>query len=143
MSILHKGEDQIRKAIEEGQFDNLPGKGKPLNLDENPLEDPELRLAHKTLHEGGYTLPWIEKGQEIDDRLEKGRQSLRRAWLWRQEPHQNLGAADAEWKRAEARFREEIGVINELIFRYNLEAPLLQLQRFPLNVEKEVLKITG
>ena len=25
-------DEQIRKAMEEGQFDNLPGKGKPLPL---------------------------------------------------------------------------------------------------------------
>ena len=30
------GRKQIREAIEDGKFDNLPGKGKPLDLSENP-----------------------------------------------------------------------------------------------------------
>jgi len=33
----------IRRAIEEGQFDDLPGKGKPLRLDEDPNSDPAWR----------------------------------------------------------------------------------------------------
>ncbi len=27
-------DDPIKKAMQDGQFDDLPGKGKPLNLDE-------------------------------------------------------------------------------------------------------------
>ncbi len=29
-------EEKIRAAMEAGAFNNLPGKGKPLNLEENP-----------------------------------------------------------------------------------------------------------
>jgi len=54
-------EEQIRRAIEEGKFDNLPGKGKPLNLEQNPFEDPEWRLANHVLITSGFSLPWIEK----------------------------------------------------------------------------------
>ncbi len=31
----------IQQAIQDGAFENLPGKGKPLNLDDNPHVDPE------------------------------------------------------------------------------------------------------
>ena len=40
-------EEQIRRAIQEGKFDDLPGKGKPLKLDENPFEESEWRMANK------------------------------------------------------------------------------------------------
>ncbi|MGZ3629064.1 MAG: DnaJ family domain-containing protein, partial [Ktedonobacteraceae bacterium] len=30
-------EEQIHQAQSRGEFDNLPGSGKPLNLDENPF----------------------------------------------------------------------------------------------------------
>ena len=39
-------EEIIRRAIQEGKFDDLPGKGEPLQLDDNPHEDPEWRAAH-------------------------------------------------------------------------------------------------
>jgi len=32
MSIEKFVEEQVRKAIEAGEFDNLPGKGKPIDL---------------------------------------------------------------------------------------------------------------
>ena len=53
-------DEQIRQAIARGDFDNLPGKGKPLDLSENPHEDPGWRMAYRILKENGYTLPWIE-----------------------------------------------------------------------------------
>ena len=39
-------EEQLRKAREEGKFDNLRGHGQPLDLSENPFEDPTWRLAN-------------------------------------------------------------------------------------------------
>ncbi len=57
-------EDHIRRAIEEGKFDDLPGKGKPLKLEDDPFVDPEWRLAHHMLRCSGFSLPWIERRQE-------------------------------------------------------------------------------
>ena len=37
----------MREAIENGEFDNLPGKGEPIDLSENPFEDPDLRVVHR------------------------------------------------------------------------------------------------
>ena len=46
-------EKRIRAAQEEGQFDNLPGKGKPLNLDEDSSVPEDLRLMFKILRNAG------------------------------------------------------------------------------------------
>jgi DnaJ homolog subfamily C member 28 len=73
-------DDAIEKAMREGKFDDLPGKGKPLSLDENPHEDPDWRLAHHVLKNGGFSLPWIETRKEIEDETGRARQALRRAW---------------------------------------------------------------
>ncbi|WP_068271263.1 DUF1992 domain-containing protein [Aldersonia kunmingensis] len=40
----------IREATERGEFDNLPGKGKPLNLPEN--DDPNWWIKKKLEHDG-------------------------------------------------------------------------------------------
>ena len=42
-------EERIREAQSEGMFDNLPGKGRPLNLDEDNGVPEDLRLAYKVL----------------------------------------------------------------------------------------------
>ena len=42
-------EKRLREAIENGEFDNLPGKGEAIDLIENPFEDPDLRVVHPLL----------------------------------------------------------------------------------------------
>ncbi|MGQ4667213.1 J-domain-containing protein [Metabacillus halosaccharovorans] len=42
-------EDKIKKAIQEGESDNLPGQGKPLKLDDLSHIPQELRVAYKVL----------------------------------------------------------------------------------------------
>ena len=77
-------EEIIRRAIQEGKFDDLPGKGKPLQLDQTPHEDPEWRAAHYILKTGGFSLPWIESLNEIESNLLNARSDLSQAWMWRQ-----------------------------------------------------------
>src|SRR4030095_7441387 len=42
-------EERIREAQSEGVFDNLPGKGRPLNLDDDSGVPEDLRLTYKVL----------------------------------------------------------------------------------------------
>jgi hypothetical protein len=42
-------ENRILEAIEAGEFDNLRGKGQPLNLEEDSHIPSELRMAYKIL----------------------------------------------------------------------------------------------
>jgi len=42
-------EERIKAAQQEGAFDNLPGKGKPLNLDDDAGIPEDLRLTFKIL----------------------------------------------------------------------------------------------
>lgn len=51
----HIVEDKIKEAIENGEFNNLPGKGKPLNLKEDLQGlSPEIRRAYRILKQAGY-----------------------------------------------------------------------------------------
>ena len=76
-------EDRIRRAQEEGLFDNLSGKGKPFRLDQNPHEDPDWSLAYHMLRSSGYTLPWIEELREIESELGKVREAINDVRKWR------------------------------------------------------------
>jgi hypothetical protein len=53
-------EERIQKAQEEGVFDNLPGKGKPLQLEDDSGIPQDLRLTFKVL-KNAHCLP-IEMG---------------------------------------------------------------------------------
>lgn len=140
-------EEHIRKAIEAGKFDNLPGKGKPLRLDNNPHEDPEWRLAHHILREGGFTLPWIETLREIEADFEDACAVLARTWAWRQSAiaglQQPLSQVEWEWRRAKEVFCERIAAINKRIFSYNLEVPTTRFQKLPLIADREIARLTA
>jgi len=58
-------EERIRKAQEEGEFDDLPGEGKPLNLDELNGVAEDLRLAYKILKNADCKPPELEIHEEI------------------------------------------------------------------------------
>lgn len=137
-------EEQIRQAIARGDFDNLPGKGKPLDLSENPHEDPGWRLAYRLLKENGYTLPWIETRQNIELDYEKALKSLQQSWDWRKNAagRRGLVHAEREWQQALQNFREQMFKLNRRIRDYNLEIPSNQFQRRLINIEQEIANIT-
>lgn len=58
-------EQRIQKARQEGVFDNLPGAGKPLALEEDGHIPEDLRLAYKILKNAGCLPPEIELRKEI------------------------------------------------------------------------------
>lgn len=58
-------EEKIREAVNNGEFDNLPGKGKPLDLtDDMPGLSPELKMAYKVLKNAGYLSDTEETDKE-------------------------------------------------------------------------------
>ena len=58
-------ERHIREAQERGEFDNLPGAGMPLALDDDALVPEELRAAYRILKNAGFVPPEIEAHCEI------------------------------------------------------------------------------
>ncbi|MBI3949099.1 MAG: DUF1992 domain-containing protein [Acidobacteria bacterium] len=59
-------ERKIVEAIDRGEFDNLPGKGKPLSLSQDPLESPDQRLANKILNNAGVAPVEVSLRRELD-----------------------------------------------------------------------------
>jgi hypothetical protein len=58
-------EERIREAIERGEFDDLPGKGKPLDLEDDSHLPPDLRMAYKILKNADCLPPELELRKEI------------------------------------------------------------------------------
>jgi hypothetical protein len=66
MDFLNKiVEERIRQAQDEGEFDNLPGKGKPLQLDDDLGIPEDLRLAYKVLKNANCLPIEMELRKEI------------------------------------------------------------------------------
>jgi hypothetical protein len=59
-------ERRIAEAIARGEFDDLPGSGRPLALDDDPLVPEEQRVAHRILKNAGYIPPELEQISEVN-----------------------------------------------------------------------------
>ncbi len=60
-------EAKIQQAMAEGAFDNLPGKGKPLNIGKY-MEVPEhLRTAYHVLRNAGYLPEEVRLKREMEE----------------------------------------------------------------------------
>jgi len=59
-------EERIRAAQKRGEFDNLPGRGRPLALEDDRLVAEELRLAYKILKNADCLPPEIELKKQIE-----------------------------------------------------------------------------
>jgi hypothetical protein len=58
-------ENRILEAIEAGEFDDLRGKGQPLNLEEDSHVPPELRMAYKILKNADCLPPELLLRREV------------------------------------------------------------------------------
>lgn len=68
-------EQRIREAAQRGDFDDLPGAGKPLDLGDDLLVPEELRMAYRVLKNAGFVPPEVQTLNEIGA-LERLIQSL-------------------------------------------------------------------
>jgi hypothetical protein len=58
-------EQKILEAQERGEFDNLPGHGKPLALEDDSNIPEELRVAYKILKNADCLPPELQEKREI------------------------------------------------------------------------------
>ena len=58
-------ESRIKKAQKEGAFENLPGSGRPLRLEDDRHIPEDLRLAHKVLKNADCLPPEVQLRKEI------------------------------------------------------------------------------
>ena len=58
-------ERRIAEAIARGEFDRLPGAGKPLALDDDSLVPEEVRVAYRILKNAGFVPEEAEQFAEI------------------------------------------------------------------------------
>ncbi len=58
-------ERRIQAAMARGEFDNLPGAGAPLDLDDDSLVPEELRVAYRLLRNAGYVPPELSQVSEV------------------------------------------------------------------------------
>ena len=106
-------EQRIADAVARGELDNLPGAGRPLDLDDDLLIPEDQRMAHRILRNAGFQPPELGLRREIaelrtqlelldEDRRSRAMQRLTllmtRLSLARRVPV-NLAVEDRYWER--------------------------------------------
>jgi hypothetical protein len=118
---------QIREAMAEGKFDNLPHQGESLPLvDDSAAGD--WALAYRMLKGASFAPPWIETDKEVRALLAR-----RDAILERAPRSSEIGR-----RRDERELREVVMAANAAIVRLNHEAPTIRQHRRPLELEAEL-----
>jgi hypothetical protein len=93
MSIEKFIDDRIAQAIAEGEFDDLPGKGKPLDLDWYFKLPEDLRVMYSVLRNAGFPPEETTMMKDIEAlrlRLESCTDEHERAELRRRIQTENL-----------------------------------------------------
>jgi len=146
-STMDLVENQIQKAQERGEFDNLKGSGKPLSLYENPYEPPEMRMMNKILKDNNFAPYWIELGKEIDSDLENLHREVsyfqRYISMFTQEKLTPVTSQRLEKKKEHFYYETRLVLekINKKIDNYNLHCPVVRLTRGRIIVNDEMHKI--
>lgn len=127
-------EQRIQEAMEQGQFDNLQGMGKPLNLDEDRFVPDELKMAFRLLRSTGMAPLWVDLNKEIRadlERMTRFREHIHSRWS-------TISAIELAHRRAE--YLTRINEINGKIINYNMIAPSSHVHLGTLIVEDEMAK---
>jgi hypothetical protein len=88
MSIFNRiAEEKIREAMEKGEFDNLSGRGKPLDMTAYFATPPHLRLGYSVLKSGGFVpeeVQLLKEAEALRERMEASSDPEERKRLARQ-----------------------------------------------------------
>ncbi|XP_078416333.1 dnaJ homolog subfamily C member 28 [Cetorhinus maximus] len=130
-------EDLIQESMAKGEFDNLSGKGKPLQkFSQYPYIDPMTHNLNRILIENGYQPEWIVQQKEIKQTIEKLRNDM---VAYRRKLGESLTLHNQkQWNLKCEQFRHDIKQLNKMVDRFNLVVPLLNRQMLHFNPDKEL-----
>jgi hypothetical protein len=128
-------DQQIREAMERGDFDNLKGSGKPQNLARDPNVPEDWELAYNVLKNAGYAPDWIETLNTIRAQQEKLYLPFNRFLA-----HPPASEAERARRQTELieQFRKDAAALNGLIDTYNLKAPTAQVHLRRIRIQEEL-----
>lgn len=131
-------DELIKNAQQRGEFDNLPGSGKPIKLDD-ALFGKDTQMAYKLLKDNGHTLGFIQERRQLVEKIEALRVQLKRA---AERQDDSIGGRLA-WRRTTNSFRLRVQKLNEAIRTYNLKAPQAQFHLMTIDAEQEIENVSS
>ncbi|MEZ4860489.1 MAG: DUF1992 domain-containing protein [Caldilineaceae bacterium] len=142
---------RIEEAIRNGAFDNLRGKGKPLQLNINPFVPDDQQMANSLLQNNNLAPQWITDRTAILAAIETFRAKFQeRAHGW-QAAWRTVGQTAAEerirqemreeWSKQLATWQQEVSELNKRINNVNLQQPIARLEIFKVILDEELTRV--
>ncbi|XP_009872682.1 PREDICTED: dnaJ homolog subfamily C member 28 [Apaloderma vittatum] len=132
-------EDLIQESMAKGDFDNLSGKGKPLQkFSDCPHIDPMTHNLNRILIDNGYQPEWILMQKEIRETIERLRKGIVASRSKLGEPMTPY--RQKQWNRICEQFVEDIRKLNKRIDNFNLVVPILSRQMVHFSADKEIVR---
>ncbi|KAM9173850.1 dnaJ homolog subfamily C member 28 isoform 1-T3 [Pangshura tecta] len=132
-------EDLIQESMAKGDFDNLSGKGKPLQkFSYCPHIDPMTHNLNRILIDNGYQPEWIQMQKEIRETIEELRKNIVASRNKLGEPM--TPCRQKQWSQFCEQVIEDIKKLNKRINDFNLIVPILNRQMVHFNAEKEIAR---
>jgi hypothetical protein len=123
-------EKQIRQAMSQGAFDDLPFRGQRLPLEDDSAAG-EWAMAYRILRDAGAAPPWIESDKEARRQMTELEALIERAPRMSPLSH----------RRARADLRTIVSAANAAVERLNAEAPTDRQHRRPLDMDRELARL--
>lgn len=130
-------ERKIQDAIENGLFDNLPGRGQPLDLSVNPFEPPGMGAINRMLKHNRAVPPWLALEQDIEASRAVTLGTLAR---WEAAEPNLRGSATYAALRASAReaYARHLKETNDMILKYNYTSPFAYRTQIPFMLKRRL-----
>ncbi|MBE2224450.1 MAG: DUF1992 domain-containing protein [Anaerolineae bacterium] len=139
-------DDIIEDGRSQGIFDNLKGKGKPLDLNKNPFNQ-NSEIADSLLKENKMLPAWLAQRNETQIQIESLRQQISRTWRRYDQEYrfaQDAGiksGLEIAWDDEIKKWEAAILKINKLVDSYNLKRPVNNLEMYKPRLDNELERV--
>jgi len=141
-------DQELQKAIGNGDVSHLDGAGKPLPIEDDIHTPAEMRSAYKILKDNDLQPDWIMLNKDIDRALQAFHQQLNQAW-GELERRQRIAVstrarrkAEQRWKIQRLQLQDVVERLNSKILTYNLKVPSGISHKTPLNLDREIKRLS-
>ena len=135
--------DLILESMSRGEFNNLPGVGKPLpqlQEPENPVLDRTTERLNQILVNTGFAPQWVTLNKDINTAVEQFKKRIYAIWNRVGPLPMNLHNT-RQWEDFLSECEVELAQINKMVDKFNLIVPILDQQKTHYQLQKIVVQM--
>lgn len=135
--------DLILESMSKGEFNNLPGVGKPLpQLQEppNPVIDRTTERLNQILVNTGFAPQWVTLNKDINTEVDQLKKRMCSKWNQAGPFPMNLHNT-RQWEEFLLECENELTVINKMVDKFNLIVPVLGQQKTHYQLQKIIAQV--